>query len=102
MYDIALQDLPGNPPSYFKDHRKAKNPYLSRYGERWVEKLKSSTAMSKSCCITNLIRFIMNEAEKLMKGSVHKDNFFVFHDALVLMTAKEKINCMRKNGYLHI
>ena len=28
IYDIALQDIPGNPPSYFKDHRKAKNTYL--------------------------------------------------------------------------
>ena len=24
IYDIALQALPGNPPSSFKDHRKAK------------------------------------------------------------------------------
>ena len=63
-------------------------------------KLKSSTAISKLCCITNLIRF-MNEAEKLMKGSVHKGDFLIFHDALVLMAAKEKINWMRKNGYLH-
>ena len=37
IYDIALQALPGNPPSSFKDYRKAKNPYLSRYGEIWVE-----------------------------------------------------------------
>ena len=43
----------------------------------------------------------MNEAEKLMKGSVHEEDFFIFHDALVLMTAKKKINWMRKNGYLH-
>ena len=47
IYDMALQALPGNPPSSFKDHRKSKNPYLSRYGEIWVDKLKSSTAMSK-------------------------------------------------------
>ena len=44
---------------------------------------------------------MMNEAEKLMKGSVHENDFFIVHDALVLMTAKEKINWMRKNGYLH-
>ena len=31
IYDIALQDLSGNPPYSFKDHRKAKNLYLSRY-----------------------------------------------------------------------
>ena len=101
IYDIALQDLPGNPPSSFKDHRKAENLYLSRYGERWVEKLKSSTAMSKLCCISDLIRFVMNGAEKLMKGSVHEGNFFIVHDALVLMTTMETINWMIKKGYLH-
>ena len=66
-----------------------------------MDKLKSSTAMSKLCCITNLISFMMNEAEKLMKWSVHKDDFFIVHDALVLITAKETINLMIKNGYLH-
>ena len=66
-----------------------------------MEKLKSSTAMSKFCCITDLIHFMMNEAEKLMKGSVHEDDFFVVHDALVLMTAKETIKWMGNNGYLH-
>ena len=101
IYDIALQDLPGNPPPSFKDHRKAKNTYLSRYGEIWVDKLKSSTATSKLCCITNLISFTMNEAEKPMKGSVHEDDFFIVHNALVWMTSKETINWMRQNGYLH-
>ena len=97
IYDIALQALPGNPPSYFKDHKKAKNPYISRYGERWVDKLKSSTAMSKFCCITDLIHFMTNEADKLMKESVQDENFFIVHNALVLMTEKEKINWMRQN-----
>ena len=41
--------------------------------------------------ITDLIRFMMKEAENLMKGSVHEDDFFIVHDALVLMTAKETI-----------
>ena len=101
IYDIALQNLPGNPPSFFKDHKKAKNTYLKSYGERWVDKLKSSTAMSKFCYIMNLIRFMMNEAEKLIKESVHKEYFFIVHDDLLLMTAKEKINWMRNIGYLH-
>ena len=86
IFDIALQALPGNPPSPFKDHRKSKNPYLSRYGEIWVDKLKSSTKMSKLCCITGLISFMMNGSDKTMKGSVHEDNFFIVHDDLVLIT----------------
>ena len=98
---MALQALLGGPPSSFKDHRKAKNPYHSRYGEGWVEKLKSSTAMSKLCCITDLIRFMMNKAERLMKESVHEDDYYIIHDALVLITAKEKINWMKQKGYLH-
>ena len=93
---MDLQSLPGNPPYSFKDHRKAKNPYLSGCGERWVDKLKSSTEMSKFCCITDIISFMMNEADKLMKGSVHEDDFFIFRDALVLMIAKETINWMKQ------
>ena len=63
-----------------------------------MDKLKSSTAMSKFCCITDLILFMVNESEKLMKGSVHDDNSYIVHDALVLMTAKEMINWRNKKG----
>ena len=66
-----------------------------------MDKLKSSTAMSKFYCITDLLLFMVNEAENLIKGSVHEDSFFIVHNALVLITAKEKINWMGKNGYLH-
>ena len=66
-----------------------------------MDKLKSSTAMSKFCCITNLISFMMNEAENLMKGSVYEDYLFIVHDALVLIIAKEKINWIIQKGYLH-
>ena len=44
----------------------------------------------------------MNESEKPTKGSVHKYNLVIVHGDLVLMTAKEKINWMRKNNFLHI
>ena len=43
----------------------------------------------------------MNEAEKPMKGSVHEDDFYIVHDALVLITAKETINWTKQKGYLH-
>ena len=57
--------------------------------------------MSKFFCITDMIRFMMKEAEKLMKGSVHEDDLFIAHDALVLMTAKETIKWMKENNYFH-
>ena len=46
--------------------------------------------------ITDPIRFIMKEAENLMKGSVHEDDFFIVRDALLLMTVKETIERMKK------
>ena len=65
-----------------------------------MDKLKSSTGMLKLCCIADLIRFMMNEAEKLMKGSVQEDGFYIVHDDLMLMTSKETINWMKQNGYV--
>ena len=47
IYERALVALPGKREPSVKDHRKARNPYYSRYGDRWVEKLKSSSSMSK-------------------------------------------------------
>ena len=86
---------------FFQGPQESENPYHSRYGEGWAEKLNSSTAMSKFVCITDLVRFMMNEAEKLMKGSVHEGDVNIVHDALVLMTSKETINWMKEKGYLH-
>ena len=101
IYEHALVDLPGKPTPFIKYHRKAKNPYFSRYGERWVEKLKTSSSMLKFCCITDLILFMMKESENLMKGSVHEDDLFIVHDALVLMTAKETIEWMNEKNCFH-
>ena len=44
---------------------------------------------------------MMKEADKLMKGSVHEDDLFIVHDALVLMTSKETIKWMKENNYFH-
>ena len=57
--------------------------------------------MSKFLFITDLIRFMIKEAENLMKGSVHEDYFFIVHDALVLMTAKEAIEWMKEKNCFH-
>ena len=57
--------------------------------------------MSELFCITDMIRFMMKEAEKLMKGYVHEDGFLVVCDDLVLMTSKETIKWIKENNYLH-
>ena len=57
--------------------------------------------MSKFCCITDLIRFMMKESENLLKESVREDDLFIVHYALVLMTAKETIQWMKEKNYYH-
>ena len=59
-----------------------------------MEKLKSLTAMSKFICITDIIRFMMNEAEKPMKGSVHEDDFFIVHDYTVIREIGRAFHCV--------
>ena len=40
IYERALVALPGEKEPSVKDHRKVRNTYYLRYGDRWVEKLK--------------------------------------------------------------
>ena len=72
IYEHGLEALHGKPTPSIKEYRKAEKPYLLRYGEKWVETLNSSSPMSKFLCITDLHQFMMREADKLMKGSVHE------------------------------
>ena len=75
LYESSLEALPGKPTNLIKDYRKSNNPYFSSYGETWVEKLKNSSYKSEFCCMSDLVRFIVKEGEKIMKGSVHEDDF---------------------------
>ena len=81
-----------------KDRRKSNN---FRYMETWVEKLKIFCFIYKFCCSSDLIRFMVKEGEKIMKGSFYEDDFLMVHDALVLMTTNMTITWTRKNNYLH-
>ena len=57
--------------------------------------------MSTFCCISDLNRFMMKEADKMIKGYVHENDIFIFHDDLVLMIVKETITWMKENNYFH-
>ena len=48
-----------------------------------------------------MIRFIVKEVEKLMKGSVHEDDLFIAHDDLISTTEKLMITWIRENIYFH-
>jgi hypothetical protein len=56
--------------------------------------------MSAHVCIKDLVKHIVVETERLMKGTQHKDDWMFYHDALTLMTAKETIVWMKRRGIL--
>jgi hypothetical protein len=82
------------------DHRKAKNPYISKYGEdNWKERCAKSVMLSSYACITELVRHMHDETQKVMKGTKHEHGeWYFYHDALSLMTAKDTIEWMKAQG----
>ena len=60
-----------------------------------------SQALYMALSLDLVMSFLMNEAEKLTKVSVHEGDLYIVQDALVLMAAKETIKWMKQKGYLH-
>jgi hypothetical protein len=94
--NATAHSLPGPSPNRVTDHRQAENPYQSKYGDRWQEQLKSCAALSPFRPISELVDFIAEESHRLMKGSVHEDNWFFYHDSLSLFTSRECRNYMER------
>ena len=77
IYENALKESLGKPTHLAKDHRKSKNTYFYRYEETWVDNLNNFSLVYKFCCISDLIRFMVKEVEKIMIRSVHKYDFYI-------------------------
>ena len=70
------------------DHRKAANPYRSRYGDVWRQHIRVDIARSGSVCITDLILHMHNATRDAFKDTEFEDKFFWYHDALTQLTCK--------------
>jgi hypothetical protein len=89
------------PADLILDHRLADNPYLSMYGEEeWEKRIKKSITLAAYMSIADMIEFMVVESQRVMKGTYHEDDWFFYHDALSLMTAKSTIDWMREKDYL--
>ena len=56
--------------------------------------------MTTSCCINDLINHIFQKSKEIFVGTVHEHDWFVYHDALSLLTSQQSIDYMREKGYL--
>ena len=87
-------------PHTIVDHRKAPNPYLSRYGEDlWESKINTSVFMNKYMCVTELVKGIYEASEQAFIGTTHENDWYFYHDALSQMTAKSTRAWMQEQGY---
>ena len=75
------------------DYRKAENPYKERYGENWLEKIKTCAQLTAFGDIHDLVRHIVK-----VTSDAGKEYFY--HDALSLMTCKSTMDWMKSEGYL--
>ena len=57
-------------------------------------------SMSKYSCVTHLVDYIFEQTKAKFVGTEYESDFFFYHDALSLMTAKECKKYMEEKGYL--
>ena len=66
------------------DHRKAINPYESRFGSEWMNKIQQSAHMKKYMSICSLVLHMYTATNQAFSGTQHENNFLFYHDALSL------------------
>ena len=91
---------PGDAPlTILVNHRKADNPYESRYGENWKESIKRGPKIKATVCITELIEHVVHETKCVFAHMTYAGNCFFYHDALTQMMNKDTKEWMRAKGY---
>ena len=74
MHQNSLtKSLSGSHPTETVDHRQAQNPYESKYGDEWEERLKRSCALLPFRPISDLVDFVAEESHRLMERTVHEE-----------------------------
>ena len=82
-----------------KHHRRDVNPYRSKFGDNWKHHC-DKTALKNQACITDLIDHMFETTKKFFNpNGGDKNEWWVYHDALSLMTANESIKYMKDKGY---
>jgi hypothetical protein len=83
------------------DLTKTTNPYEAKYGaSEWRNKIRTATSLRAYVCITEMIEHIWAETAKLYEGTKYEDKWYVYHDALTLMTAADTIAWMKEKDML--
>ena len=87
-------------PDEFKqiDHRKFDNPYASKYGELWREKINKTPTMKLVSPISDMIIHMIRTTTDALKNTKYEGEALFYHDALSQLTEKTK-EWMEKNFF---
>ena len=93
---VALETpVDGKTPPKKINHAREENPYKSKYGENWEEKLHNSKALSPYVPVTKLITHIIRKSEQVFADTALEKSWVFYHDALSLMTATDTVEWMK-------
>ncbi len=84
-----------------KSNPEEQNPYKSRFGHLWRDKIKKLTFLLKFVCMKHLVEHIYIKINNFA-NTEYANNFFFYHNTLSLMTANNTAAWMKElNIYQH-
>ena len=78
--------------------------YKERFGDKWLEELDktiSTRSKGRTVCVTQLMKFTIDETERLFADSPLKDYVMIFHDALSAWNEKGAQDYLLLRGWAH-
>ena len=81
----------------FIDHRKADNPYESKYGDESINEISKSSTLKLVRPVSDLINHMAVESTEIMKDTIYKGKALFYHDALSQLTEKRTVEWMKNN-----
>ena len=74
-------------------------PYILKYGDGWRTVISKTVGLSPFLSITSLVTYSIEKSTRIIKGTVYKYNWYLYHDVLSLMTAKTILTWIDDMGY---
>ena len=75
--------------------------YKGRWPDTWEVELRAAVKTDGFVCVTELMDHVIDESERVYKGTVAEGKFFIFHDCLLQWWTPEAQKHMTARGYEH-
>ena len=94
----ALSLIVGECPPLI-DHTKSEAPYKILYDSDSQRRLEEGVSLNKFCSINKIIDCMVQVSQQVFQGTVHKEDWKVYHNVLSLVTYKEVLTYIQYKNY---